>query len=152
MLQFLSSVTLQCPAASLRAFLGRTANLPEISDPDIELEILSAPETVAVGEKIVFRITALGLRQRMTHEYKAVTDLEIYECLVDGPMPAWHHHQRIQVLGDTECQLTDEVFFQLPGGLMKFVLTEERIRESLTSGMAYRYATLQDLVQSGALS
>ena len=88
----------------------------------------------------------------MTHEYKAVTDLEIHECLIDGPMPAWHQHQRIQVLGDRECQLTDEVLFQLPGGLMKFVLTEERIRESLTSGMAYRYATLQDLVQSGVLT
>ncbi len=152
MLQFVSSVTLPCPAAALRAYLGRPQNLPEISDPEIELEILSAPDEVAVGAKIVFRITAMGLRQRMTHEYKAVSDLEIQEVLVEGPLPAWQHTQRIQSLGDAECELTDEVLFQLPGGMMKFLLTEERIRESLSTGMAHRYATLQELIRSGALT
>ena len=43
---------LECSAEQLRAFLGRTANLPIISDPDLELEILSAPEIVTLGQRI----------------------------------------------------------------------------------------------------
>ena len=50
-----SSSILECSAAELRAFLGRTANLPQISDPDLHLEILSAPEIVTLGQRIEFR-------------------------------------------------------------------------------------------------
>jgi ligand-binding SRPBCC domain-containing protein len=125
--------------------------LPEISDPDIELEILKAPELVAAGEKIVFRVTAMGLRQRMTHEYLLADELEIHESLVEGPLPVWRHRQILEVLGAQQCRLTDEVVYETPGGLLRFVLTEERIRESLESGMSYRYSALAERAARGEL-
>lgn len=149
--QFTASTILKCSAPGLRGFLGRPANLPQISDPDIELEIISAPERIVVGEKIVFRVTAMGLRQRMTHEYLLAEDLEIHESLVEGPLPVWRHRQILEILGEQECRLTDEVAFETPGGLLRFVLTEERIRESLESGMSYRYEALAARVAKGEL-
>jgi ligand-binding SRPBCC domain-containing protein len=151
MLKFETSAVLPCSAAALRQFLGCPANLPEISDPDIELQILSAPETVQAGTRIEFRIMSFGLRHRMAHEYRQVTETEIFEVLVDGPLPAWQHRQQLQALGPQQCQLTDTVEFQLPGGMLRFILTEERIRESLTTGMQYRYQTLQQMAESGAI-
>ncbi|MFM7058258.1 MAG: hypothetical protein ACKO2P_15175 [Planctomycetota bacterium] len=149
--QFTASTILMCSAAGLRGFLGRPANLPQISDPDIELEILSAPELVTPGEKIVFRVTAMGLRQRMTHEYLLAEDLQIHESLIEGPLPVWRHRQILEVLSEQQCRLTDEVVFETPGGLLRFVLTEERIRESLESGMMYRYAALAERAARGEL-
>ncbi len=84
MLKFETSAVLPCSAAALRQFLGCPANLPEISDPDLELQILSAPETVQAGARIEFRIMSFGLRHRMAHEYRQVTETEIFEVLVDG--------------------------------------------------------------------
>ncbi len=150
--QFTASTILKCSAAGLRRFLGRPANLPQISDPDIELEIISAPELVVPGEKIVFRVTAMGLRQRMTHEYLLAEEREIHESLIEGPLPVWRHRQLLEVLGEQQCRLTDEVAFETPGGLLRFVLTEERIRESLESGMKYRYEALAERAASGELS
>ena len=152
MLKFETSAVLPCSAAALRSFLGCPANLPEISDPDIELQILSAPETVQEGARIEFRILSFGLRHRMAHEYRLVTDSEIFEVLVDGPLPAWQHRQQLQELGPSQCRLTDTVEFQLPGGMLRFMLTEERIRESLTTGMEFRYETLQQLAETGVIA
>ena len=152
MLKFEASTVVPCSAVALRRFLGCPANLPEISDPDMELQIISAPETVSAGARIEFRIMSFGLRHRMAHEYRLVTDSEILEVLVDGPLPAWQHRQQLQELGPTECRLTDTVEFQLPGGMLRFILTEERILESLTTGMEFRYQALQQLVETGVIA
>lgn len=152
MLKFESSTVVPCSAAALRRFLGCPANLPEISDPDIELQIVSAPETISEGTRIEFRIMSFGLRHRMAHEYRLVTDSEIFEVQVDGPLPAWQHRQQLQLLGPSECRLTDTVEFQLPGGMLRFMLTEDRIRESLTTGMEFRYQALQQLAETGVLA
>jgi len=152
MLKFEASTVVPCSAVALRRFLGCPANLPEISDPDIELQIISAPETVSAGARIEFRIMSFGLRHRMAHEYRLVTESEILEVLVDGPLPAWQHRQQLQELGPTECRLTDTVEFQLPGGMLRFILTEERIRESLTTGMVFLYQALQQLAETGVIA
>lgn len=149
---FVSSAELECPSTALRGFLGRPENLPKISNPELKLEIVSAPVEVTVGELIQFRIMAFGFRQRATHQYLEVTDLTIVESQTDGPMRAWTHAQRIDVLSETRCRLTDEVTFERPGGMLSFVLTEERIRESLEEGMALRYEALQELIAAGALT
>jgi ligand-binding SRPBCC domain-containing protein len=148
---FNTNSLLNCSATSLRNFLGRPANLPDISDPDIELEIVQAPAVIEVGEKIIFRVTAMGLRQRMTHEYLTASEFEILESLIEGPLPLWRHRQHLEALSDNQCRLTDEVEFQPPGGLLRFVLTEQRIRESLEAGMTFRYQALAERISSGAL-
>lgn len=140
-----------CRPESLRAFLGRTENLPLISNPDLELEILAAPEEVTQGERIEFRLTAWGFKQRATNEYVVVSDICIEECQIDGPLRAWRHVQIIDRIDDSQCRLRDRVEFEPPGGMLGFLLTEDRICESLREGMGFRYETLQELIRSGTL-
>lgn len=146
-----SSVVLKCSLSTLREFLGRPANLPSVTDPDLELKILSAPEVVASGEKIEFRIMAYGFRQRATNIYTTITETEIAEVQLEGPLRAWSHRQLFASLDDGQTQLTDEIEFEPPGGMLGFMLTEERIRESLADGMRARYEALADLADSGGL-
>ena len=150
--EFSTSAELPCAGNQLLAFLRRPANLPKISDPDLELEIISAPDVVATGDVITFRITALGFKQRATHRYVETTDASIVEEQTDGPMKAWKHSQTIESLGPERCRLTDVVQFERPGGMLGFVLTEARVRESLEQGMACRYDALRDLIAAGELS
>lgn len=147
-----TSTVLPCTASALRSFLGKPANLPEISDPEIELEILSAPDVISEGAEITFRITAIGLKQKMTHRYEKVTDSEIIEELIDGVMPSWRHRQQIEVVSANECRLTDEITFDPPGGMMKFIMSEERILENIEQGMQFRYETLFELAEAGEIS
>ena len=66
---FTASTELRCSAEVLRDYLGRTSKLPTISDPDLQLTIISAPETVTADSVIEFRISAYGLKQTMKHRY-----------------------------------------------------------------------------------
>jgi ligand-binding SRPBCC domain-containing protein len=147
-----SSSILDCSAEMLRRFLGKTANLPQISDPELELEILSAPEIVTVGERIEFRITAYGFKQRATHEYLTVDDLQIIEDQIEGPLRAWKHAQQIEMIAAGQCRLTDRVEFQPPGGMLGYLLTEARVLASIQDGMTIRYEALSDIIRNGTLA
>ncbi len=146
-----SSSILDCSAGMLRTFLGRTANLPQISDPDLELEILSAPEFVTVGQRIEFRITAYGFKQRATHEYVTVEELQIIEDQIEGPLRAWKHMQQIEVIAASQCRLTDHVEFQPPGGMLGYLLTEANVLASIKDGMQIRYDALSEIIRNGNL-
>jgi ligand-binding SRPBCC domain-containing protein len=147
-----TSPILTCGPSALRAFLGRPANLPQISNPELELEIVKAPPEVMVGERIEFRITAYGFKQRATHEYLTTSDILILESQIDGPLRAWQHAQKIEIVTSDSCRLIDDIEFQCPGGMLGYLLTESRIKESLEEGMDFRYSTLQDLINSGAIA
>lgn len=148
----LSSSILECSAVQLRAFLGRTANLPQISDPDLELEILSAPEIVTLGRRIEFRITAFGFKQRATHEYVNVEELQIIEDQVDGPLRAWKHEQKIEIITAGQCRLIDRIEFQPPGGMLGYLLTEAKVMTSIQDGMQIRYDALNDIIRNGNMA
>ena len=147
-----SSSILDCSAAELRAFLGRTANLPQISNPDLELEILSAPEIVTLGRRIEFRITAFGFKQRATHEYVNVEELQIIEDQVEGPLRVWKHAQQIEIITASQCRLTDRVEFEPPGGMLGYLLTEAKVLTSIQDGMQIRYDALSDIIRNGNLA
>ncbi len=146
-----SFVDLPCTLESLRGYLGTPANLPTISNPEMELEILRAPEVVTRGEKIEFRISALGFKQKATHEYNVCEADEIVETMTDGVLRRWVHRQKLELLETGLCRLTDEIEFEPPGGMLGFVLTEDRIRENINEGMEHRYSVLQDLIQEGVI-
>ncbi len=147
--EFQSQTALNCPPSHVREFLLRPANLPLISDPDLQLQILDAPEIVTEGSEIEFRITAYGFKQRMRHRYVTVADFEIVAEQVDGPARSWRHKQLIQTNGSEQaCLLVDHVIFEPPGGMLGFVMTEARIRESLADGTDVRYETLRELLET----
>lgn len=148
---FQASQIIQCPAASLRQFLGCPANLPLVSDPELQLEIISAPPLVTAGERIEFRIMAYGFRQRAIHIYQNVTDDEISEHQLEGPLRSWTHRQLFTSLNDSECVLEDSIEFTPPGGMLGFMMTESRILESLEQGMNERYSAITELVRSGRI-
>lgn len=144
--EFQSATTLPYSVERVREFLGRPANLPHVSDPDLELEIIAAPEIVTAGETIEFRITSWGFKHRATHRYVTVSELEIAEEQIEGPMRSWRHRQLFQPASDLSCTLTDEVLFVPPGGMLGYLLTEDKIRESLDEGMRMRYELLLELL------
>lgn len=139
-----TSAVLNCTAQTLRDFLGTTANIPEVSDPELELVVLDAPDQVTPGAVIEFRISAYGFKQKIKHKYISVTDSEIVAEQLDGPTKAWVHRQSIVSTGESTCELTDHIEFEPPGGMLGYVMTAAKIIESIKEGMEFRYVTLQE--------
>ncbi len=141
------SAKISCSAGKLRDYLGQTSNLPNISDPELQLEVLNAPDIVAEGTMIQFRVSAMGFKQRMEHRYVSVSETEIVAEQTDGPTRSWTHRQMIDDHGDGSCTLTDEIEFEAPGGMLGFVMTDERITESIQESMEFRYEALQEILE-----
>lgn len=145
--EFKSSTTIRCSVERLRDFLGTTANLIRVSDPDLSLEVIKAPEQVTVGEVIEFRISAYGFKQRMEHRYVEVAADRIVAEQTDGPTRSWRHSQTIVANEDGSATLTDHIDFEPPGGMMGYVMTAAKITESLQDGMEYRYEELAEILE-----
>ena len=143
-----TSTKLACPAADLRKFLGTTANIPDVSDPELEFEVISAPDEVTVNELIEFRVTTYGFKQRISHRWTEVTDDRIVAEQADGPTKSWIHTQTI-IATDSGCELTDRIDFEPAGGMLGFVMTAAKIEQSIKDGMEFRYETLQEKFGAG---
>lgn len=143
-----TSVTLKCGPQTLRDFLGATANLPAISDPDLQLKVVEADEIVTADGVITFQISAYGLKQTMQHRYIEVTASRIVAEQIEGPTRSWTHRQILEDNGDGTCTLIDEIEFEPPGGMLGFVMTADKIRESIEDGMEFRYDALQEILEA----
>ena len=139
--QFSSTATFPCTPEALRSYLGNPANLPNITDPELNLQVLEAPDTVAEGEEIEFSIHAWGFPQRIRHRWVTVTDQQIIVEQVEGPTESWRHEQTITAAPEG-CLLTETISFEPPGGMLGYILTEDAIRQSLESGTAIRIELL----------
>jgi ligand-binding SRPBCC domain-containing protein len=144
--EFSAKTILQCNAAALRDLLKAPHELPRISDPELELEIIEAPAIISEGDEIEFRISAYGFKQRMKHRYVVVTENEIVAEQLEGPARMWRHTQTILEHDDGTCRLSDHFGFEPPGGMLGFVMTEAKIRESLEEGMTFRYESIQEIL------
>jgi ligand-binding SRPBCC domain-containing protein len=82
----------------------------------------------------------------MKHRYVVVTENEIVAEQLEGPARMWRHTQTILEHDDGTCRLSDHFCFEPPGGMMGFVMTEAKIRESLEEGMTFRYESIQEIL------
>lgn len=142
------STHLNCSAAILRGYLGKTSNLKDITDPEMNLRIVEADELITEGSEIEFQVSTYGIKQTMKHRYTEVSDTLIQSEQLEGPTRTWVHQVIIEGTGDETCKLTDKIEFEPPGGMMGFVMTEAKIRESVLEGMESRYESLAEILET----
>lgn len=136
--QFTLSAQFDCSPATLRDYLGATANFPSITDPELEFEIVEAPEFVTAGAEIAFSIIMGGIRQVLRHRWTTVSDSQIVAEQLIGPTESWVHDQTVQA-SPGGCELRETILFEPPGGMLGFMVTEDAILQSLTSGTTIRH-------------
>jgi ligand-binding SRPBCC domain-containing protein len=149
--QFILAAKFDCSPSTLRDFIGVTSNFPLITDPDLEFEIMEAPEVVTAGAEIEFSIITGGFRQVLRHRWSTVNTSRIVAEQVMGPTQSWHHEQIVREASGG-CELTETITFEPPGGMLGFVVTESAILESLQRGTTIRHQLIAELLSAGQLT
>ena len=148
---FEASVALSCARDLVFEFLVRPANLTQILPPDSGMRFISVPERMELGSRIEFQLEGFGPVQRILHE---VTEFDeprrFVETQVKGPLPSWRHEHLLESDGPAALVI-DRVEFEPPGGLLGFIVTEEKIAEMLQAGFAHRHAALKRLLENGRI-
>ncbi|GBC81082.1 hypothetical protein HRbin10_00187 [bacterium HR10] len=137
------------PLEEVFAFFDRPENLNAITPPSLHFRLLTpSPVPMHQGALIDYSIRLLGVPMRWT------TYIAVYEpphCFVDvqlrGPYSFWHHtHRFVAKNGGTE--ITDEVLYVLPFGLLGRLAYALWVRRQLEYIFAYRRERIAELFGS----
>lgn len=144
-----TEMTLQASCEKVFEFLCRPANLPDLSQPDVRLTIVQAPEAIELGSRIQFAISVMGATVRSTHEIVMFESPERFvEEQVEGPFKQWRHEHVFRPLGVQQVAIYDLIEYEPPGGMMGLILNEARIRAQLEEGFAHRQDELKYLLEN----
>jgi ligand-binding SRPBCC domain-containing protein len=66
---------------------------------------------------------------------------------VKGVLPRYVHEHILSAEADGQVLVVDRIEFEPPGGLLGFMLTADRLRSSLQSGLVHRHNALKRLLE-----
>lgn len=139
----------QVKGSASRVFeiLTRPETILKINPPEMGLSFVKAPEQYGVGELIEFKLIQFGMVQDIIHRVTAFESPRMFsEEMIKGPLPKWIHTHHIIDLGGDEVELSDEIEFEPPTGLISFMVTESRIKQQLETAFDYRHMKLEKLI------
>ena len=123
-------------------FLIRPENVIKVTAPGVALKPVSAPEVFEQGSRIELELAGYGPPQRFLYEVIEFDRPHRFtETLVKGPLKAFRHEHVFETTpGGT--LVIDAVEFAPPGGMLGFLVTEDRIRQGLVHGLRFRHEEL----------
>lgn len=140
---FETQVSLACPPESLFDYLIRPANVMTLNPPDIDLTLLEAPEVVGEGSRILLQIEAFGYKQQLVHEILNFQRPEGFLLReVEGVLKKFEHVHRFENGPDGTTVFIEQIEYEPPGGMVGFLLTESKIRESMEKNFGFRHDEL----------
>ena len=135
---------------SVFEFLRKPVNLERIAQPQMGLKFTKAPELIDIGSQLDFQIVSFNQVHTVSHRITDFRNAElIREELIKGPMRSWVHSHRFEPHADG-VRLIDVIEFELPGGLLGLLLSEDKVLDQLDDGFFYRAQQLQRLAESGS--
>jgi ligand-binding SRPBCC domain-containing protein len=140
---FESRTELACAPETLFDFITRPANMKAIAPSDVDLVFVEAPEVIALGSKLVFKVQGFGVVQQLEHEIVEFTQLRSFrEKMIKGPLPLWQHDYILET-DSNGVTLLNRIEFEPPGGLLGMIVTPQRMLDQLESGYAHRSEALK---------
>ncbi|MBW3542337.1 MAG: hypothetical protein KY476_18885 [Planctomycetes bacterium] len=123
--------------------LARPAEAAALSPPEMQVVLVEAPEVISAGSRVTFEVSAYGFKQRFVHEIvECLAPTRIAIVQAEGPFRAFRH-EKLLITAAGETLLSHRIEFEPPGGLLGFLLTEQRLLEQLQASLAHEHAALQ---------
>ncbi|MFO0807942.1 MAG: hypothetical protein U0746_04925 [Gemmataceae bacterium] len=133
-----------CQPATAFDFLARPANLLLVTPREMRIELIAPPDRLAIGAKITACVHRYGLKQTMVNEVTAFEEgVGFTDEQIEGPFKRMVHMHRVEG-HEVGTQITDVFDFEAPGGMMGWLLTNERILSELKSLAGFRMAMYKE--------
>lgn len=141
---FESRTELACTPERLFDFITRPANMKAIAPSEVDLVFVEAPEIIALGSKLVFKVQGFGVVQQLEHEIVEFNPPRGFrERMTKGPLPHWQHDYLLEPDDKGGVALLNRIEFEPPGGLLGMIVTAQRMLNHLEEGYAHRSAALK---------
>jgi ligand-binding SRPBCC domain-containing protein len=140
-----STLEIARPLAELFSFFTKPRNLLQLAPPELSLELLTAPDVLILGARLVWKGKRYGVSQQIIQD---VATFDMDKLIIveqkQGPFKRWiHSHQFLAIDGGT--LIYEKIDFEPPGGMLGFMITADSIRKDLDKLFAYRVKKLKEL-------
>lgn len=141
------TVTLEIarPVAELFAYLTRPKNLVGLAPADMNLQIVVAPEVLALGERIVWSGRRWGVSQKIIQEVTVFEfDKRVAVEQKQGPFARWIHGSQFEAT-DAGTRIVESIEYAPPGGLLGLLVTADAMRKEMDKLVAHREKKLREI-------
>jgi ligand-binding SRPBCC domain-containing protein len=140
-----ASVDIAHPLTDLFAYFIRPKNLVQLAPAELNLELLTAPDILALGSLLQWKGRRFGVSQQFTHEVSAFEHEKLIILdQIKGPFARWVHRHQFETTA-TGTRIVERIDFDPPGGLLGYVITADGIRKDLDKLMAHRERKLKEI-------
>ncbi|HEY0944424.1 MAG TPA: TIGR01777 family oxidoreductase [Opitutaceae bacterium] len=143
---FVRSIRLPCAAGVAFAWHERPGALERLTPPWEHVRVLHRSGTgVNDGARVELATRAGPFWFRWEAEHFGhEPGRQFCDRLVRGPLPRWEHRHGFADLGGGESVLTDDIGFELPGGVIGAFFGAARMRRRLERLFTYRHAIIRE--------
>lgn len=145
-------VRIERPAAAVFAWHERPGAFGRLCPPWEHVEVTRHVGGLRDGARVSLRtkVGPIWAKWEIVHrDYLA--DRQFRDVLLSGPFARWAHLHQIESLGPGACQLTDEIHYRMPLGILGRLAGGAFTRLQLERMFAYRHAvTKADLEHASA--
>jgi ligand-binding SRPBCC domain-containing protein len=133
------------PLQDLFAFFSKPKNLVQLAPPDLSLELMTGPDIMAVGARIVWKGKRWGISQQIIQEV-ATFDHEKLIALEQkqGPFAKWLHAHHFEA-SPAGTRIVERIDFEPPKGMLGFMITAKTINSDLDKLLAFRERKLKEI-------
>ena len=133
------------PLPELFTYLTRPKNLAQLAPPDLNLELVTAPEIMILGSQLVWKGRRWGVSQQITQEVATFDrDKLIVVEQKQGPLKRWIHANHFEAIA-AGTRIVEKIEYEPPGGLLGYVVTADAIRKELEKMLAFREKKLKEI-------
>jgi ligand-binding SRPBCC domain-containing protein len=132
-------------------FLGSISNLEQMTPKHMRFKLLSDPlKKIEMGCVLAYSIRPLPfLKMIWVSEISAYEPLKRFcDTQLSGPYTSWIHEHRIEGEDNGPCALIDEVFFELPLGVLGSLAYALYVKSALLKAFSYRRDRLNELTKN----
>jgi ligand-binding SRPBCC domain-containing protein len=142
---YTATSTVACPLPDLFAFFSKPKNLLHLAPPDLNLELISGPEIMHVGARLVWKGRRWGISQQIIQEVAIFEQEKRIELdQKQGPFARWRHAHHFTA-DNISTVIVEKIDFEPPGGMLGFLVTANTIRKDLDKLTAYREKRLKEI-------
>ncbi|MEQ9262715.1 MAG: SRPBCC family protein [Owenweeksia sp.] len=132
-------------------FFSNPANLARLTPPQMNFKVLGEDLPDEVYEDLIvrFRVAALpGFRVNWTSVISKVVPMVYFaDVQVEGPFKYWHHQHSFRET-DTGVEITDELHYLPPFGIIGKLFHPLIVKRKLSETFEYRYQKINEVFEN----
>ena len=146
MAHYTTTLEIARPLAEMFAFFMTPKNLVQFTPPEMNLELLTAPDTLLLGARLIWKGRRWGISQKIIQE---VATFEAEKLVIveqkQGPFARWVQAHHFEASSNDGTRIVEKIEFDPPGGLLGLMISADAIRKDIEKMSAHRAGKLREL-------